>query len=107
MAVRTEDTLLIRQAIAYVSELYRELTQENGAPSLGTQNQAVDFILADSELRKAVAEWARTAEIEEATMEPPRRLPSDAGYHRIRAYMQAIMEAPVLKRPARQPEDRR
>ena len=40
----TEDTVLIRRAIAYVNELYRELTAENGAPSLGTQNQVVEFI---------------------------------------------------------------
>ena len=51
MSAITEDTLLIRQALAYAIELYRELTEENGAPSLGTQNQVVDFILADPELR--------------------------------------------------------
>jgi len=34
----TEDTLLIRRAMAYVVELYREMTEENGAPTLGTQN---------------------------------------------------------------------
>ncbi len=53
-----EDTLLIRQALAYAIELYRELSEENGAPTLGTQNQVVDFILADPELRAAVAHWA-------------------------------------------------
>ena len=37
----TEDTKLGAQALAYVIELYRELTVENGAPTLGTQNQAV------------------------------------------------------------------
>jgi hypothetical protein len=47
MPALTEDTVLIRRAIAYVIELYRELTAENGAPSLGTQNQVVEFILAD------------------------------------------------------------
>jgi hypothetical protein len=47
MPAITEDTGLIRQAIAYAIELYRELTEENGAPSLGTQNQVVDSILAD------------------------------------------------------------
>ena len=35
--------LPIRRAIAYVIELYRELTAENGAPSLGTQNQVIEF----------------------------------------------------------------
>ena len=34
----TEDTALIRQAVAYVIGLFRELTEENGAPTLGTQN---------------------------------------------------------------------
>jgi len=48
----TEDTALIAYAVAYVIELFRELTEENGAPALGTQNQVVDFILADAELRK-------------------------------------------------------
>jgi hypothetical protein len=43
----TEDVVLIRRALAYAIELYRELTGENGAPTLGTQNQIVDFILAD------------------------------------------------------------
>jgi hypothetical protein len=47
MPALTEDTVPIRRAIAYVIELYRELTAENGAPSLGTQNQVVEFILAD------------------------------------------------------------
>jgi hypothetical protein len=32
-----EDTKLGAQALAYVIELYRELTVENGAPTLGTQ----------------------------------------------------------------------
>ena len=49
MATTTEDTTLIGRALAYVIELYRELTVENGAPTLGTQNQIVDFILADPE----------------------------------------------------------
>ncbi len=52
MAV-TENTL-IRQALAYVIVLYHELTEENGAPTLDTQNQVVDFILADPELSRAV-----------------------------------------------------
>ena len=39
------------------NELYCELTAENGAPSLGTQNQVVEFILAAPELREAVAQW--------------------------------------------------
>ena len=57
---RLEDAILTRQALAYVIELYRELSEENGAPSLGTQNQVVDFIRTDPELREAVARWAQS-----------------------------------------------
>lgn len=39
------------QALALI-KLYDELTAENGAPTLGTQNQAVDFILANPERRR-------------------------------------------------------
>ena len=107
MAATTEDTVLIAQAVAYVIELYRELTEENGAPALGTQNQVVDFILADPELREAVAEWGRTAEIDEATTHPARRLPDNPAYRRIRAYMQSIIEPPIFVQPGQDPGDRR
>ena len=106
MPAITEDTVLIRQAMAYAIELYRELSEENGAPSLGTQNQVVDFILADPELRAAVADWARVTEFDEATIAPPRRLPCDAAYRRIRAYLEAIMDQPVFTRPGQDPPDR-
>jgi len=96
MTARIEDTRLKRQALAYVIELYHELTEENGAPTLGTQNQAVDFILADPELRHAVAAWAETTEIDEATTAPPRRLPRDALYDRVRGYLEQIMEPRVF-----------
>ncbi|MBV9378931.1 MAG: hypothetical protein JO320_28425 [Alphaproteobacteria bacterium] len=107
MPAITEDTLLIQQAIAYAIELYRELTEENGAPSLGTQNQVVDFILADPELRAAVADWGGITDPGEATTAPPRRLPCDAAYRRIRAYLESIMEQPVFTRPGQGPPDRR
>ena len=107
MPAATQDTTAIQDAVAYVIELYRELTEENGAPTLGTQNQAVDFILADPELRDAVTRWARLAEIEEATTEPPRRLPGDDAYRRIRAYMESIMEQPVFSRPGQERGNRR
>jgi hypothetical protein len=107
MSAITEDTVLIRQALAYAIEVYRELSAENGAPSLGTQNQVVDFILADPELRAAVAHWARLVESNEATTAPPRRLPCDAAYRRIRAYLQSIMGPPVFTRPGQEPPDRR
>jgi hypothetical protein len=107
MPAITEDTLLIRQALAYAIELYRELTEENGAPSLGTQNQVVDFILADPELRAAVARCGRLVESDEATTAPPQRLPCDAAYRRIRAHLQSVMDQPVFTRPGQDPPDRR
>jgi hypothetical protein len=96
MPPRNEDTELIRHVLAYVTALYRELTQENGAPALGTQNQAVDFILADPVLRQAVARWGRIVDEAEAVAGPPQRLPRDAAYERIRAYMTAVMAPPVF-----------
>src|SRR5258705_9137771 len=111
MALPVEDPKLRRDALAYVIELYDELTAENGAPTLGTQNQAVDFILADPELRHAVAAWAETTEIDEATTAPLRRLPRDALYDRVRGYLEHIMEPPVfiaapLGQPSPNPRDR-
>jgi len=61
MALPVEDPKLRREALVYVIRLCDELTEENGAPTLGTQNQAVDFILADPELCRAVEAWAQTA----------------------------------------------
>ena len=96
MALPIENTALRDAALAYVIALYEELTEENGAPTLGTQNQAVDFILADPELCRAIEEWAQTANIDEATTAPPQRLPYDALYDRVSAFMQRIMEPPVF-----------
>ena len=107
MPAITEDTVLIRQALSYAIEVYRELTEENGAPSLGTQNQVVDFILTDPELSAAVAHWAGVTQPDEATTAPPRRLPCDATYRRIRAYLESIMDQPVFTRTGQQPSDRR
>ena len=103
----TENTLLIRQALAYVIELYHELTEENGVPALGTQNQVVDFILADPELSRAVSDWAQGIEIDEATTDPPSHLPGDNSYQRISAYLQSGMNQPVFTRPGQPPGDRR
>jgi hypothetical protein len=99
MALPVEDTSLRRAALAYVIALYQELTEENGAPTLGTQNQAVDFILADPELCRAVSAWAATANIDEASTAPPRVLPQDAVYRRVRGFMEEIMEPPVFAAP--------
>src|SRR4051812_15641976 len=78
MVVQTKDTGLAAEALAYVIELYHELNAENGAPTLGTQNQLVEFILADPELCAAVARWAEERSIGEATTRPPQRLTRDA-----------------------------
>ncbi|MBV8889670.1 MAG: hypothetical protein JO305_08400 [Alphaproteobacteria bacterium] len=94
----TENTELRRQALAYVGELYRELSQENGAPTLGTQNQAVDFILTDAELSRAISAWARSHNTAEATTMPPQRLPMDALYQQVRGFLIRSMEPPVFVR---------
>ena len=92
MALAVEDVGLRLQALAYVIKLYDELTAENGAPTLGTQNQAVDFILAAPELRRAVAEWAATTNIDEASTAPSRRLSYDEIYRQVRAYLETITD---------------
>jgi hypothetical protein len=94
-----EDIGLRQAALAYVIALYRELTEENGAPTLGTQNQAVDFILLDPERRQRVVEWAANATILEATTAPPRHLPQDTLYVEVRTMMEQIMEPPAFETP--------
>ena len=96
MALPSEDTKLGAQALAYVIELYRELTAENGAPTLGTQNQAVDFIRADPELCRAVAGWAETVWIDEATTTPRQHLPIDALYDQVRVFLERTMAPSVF-----------
>src|SRR5258708_37054215 len=91
-----EDTKLGAQALAYVIELYDELTVENGAPTLGTQNQAVDFIRADPELRLPVADWAKNAGIDEATTAPRQHLPFDPLYARVRAFLELTMTPSIF-----------
>jgi hypothetical protein len=97
MALPIEDIRLREAALAYVIALYEELTEENGAPTLGTQNQAVDFILADPELREAAAAWAAGTPLGEATTAPPQRLPQDGLYQKVRAFLERIMEPPVFQ----------
>ena len=91
------------QALAYVIRLYGEVTAENGAPTLGTQNQAVDFILANPELRCAVAEWSASTNIDEASTAPPQRLPYDQLYQQVRAYLGAIIGQPPGSAPTGTP----
>jgi hypothetical protein len=88
-----EDTELGAQSLAYVIALYHELAAENCAPTLGSQNQAVDFIRADPELRRAVAAWAKAANPDEATTAPRRRLPFDTLYDRVRTVLEGIAPA--------------
>jgi hypothetical protein len=94
-----EDIELRQAALAYVIALYRELSEENGAPMPGTENQVVDFILADPERRRRVAAWAATASFKEATTKPPQRLPQDTFYVEIRTLMERIMAPPVFETP--------
>src|SRR5579883_988357 len=90
------DVELIAAAIAYVTELYRELSQENGAPTLGTQNQMVEIILADPALRDGVRHWAAGRTLDEASLEPPERLPHDHLYRSLREAMAKAMAAPAF-----------
>jgi hypothetical protein len=92
----TKDTKLGLQALDYVNELYRELTAENVAPTLGSQNQAVEFIRADPELRRAVVAWAETVE-DEAVMVPRQFLPFDALYDRLHAFLEQTMIPPAFR----------
>ena len=89
-----ENTGLALQALAYVHKLYAELMADHAAPGLGTQNQAVHFILSDPELRSAVAKWAATTNIEEASATAYQRLPHDELYRRIREYLEKISTPP-------------
>lgn len=98
MAIITADASLVRKALAYTTELYRELSSENGAPTLGTQNQVVDFILADTALRTAIAAWGSAEDTGEATIAPAQRLPCDTAYRRIRDYMASVMGRLVFAR---------
>jgi len=87
------DTTLALHALTYVIRLHADLTSEHGAP-LGTQNQAVDFILADPELSRAVATWAAMTNIGEASTKPFQRLPHDELYRRVREYLEKISSRP-------------
>ena len=80
----TEDSDAIIDALAYVEQLHRELTTENGAPPLGAQNQVVDAILADPFLTAYVRDWAEQNRVLEASVQPPQRLPIDDAYCRLR-----------------------
>jgi hypothetical protein len=88
------DTALALHALAYVIRLHADLTSEHGAPTLGTQNQAVDFILADPDLSRAIATWAAMTNIGEASTKPSQRLPHDELYQRVREHLEKISSKP-------------
>ena len=89
MAQLTEEARLRLAALNYVAALHKEVTQEHGMPPLGTQNQAVDLILGDPELRRALANWAADADLEQITT-AMQRPPHDALYRRVRDYLERI-----------------
>jgi hypothetical protein len=103
MAVPVEDGAVRQAALLYVIALYDELTEENGAPTLGSQNQAVDFILADPELCRAVFEWAVHAQAFEAHAAPPQRLRQDWVYQRVRPFLDEALPPPGFASPPRPP----
>lgn len=96
-----EEPETIIDALAYVTELYRELTDENGAPTLGIQNQVVDFIRAEPDLAAHVRRWAATRHEDDPMPAPPERLPQDAAYERIAARLRAVMDEPAFARERR------
>jgi hypothetical protein len=46
--------------------------------------------------RQPITAWAKTVEIDEATMAPRRRLPFDDLYDQVRAFLQMIMTQRVF-----------
>ena len=63
----------------------------------------VDFILADPELREAIAQWGQAVDTDEATTQPRKRLPCDATYQRVRAYLRRVMDERCSRDPGRNP----
>ncbi len=90
----TDDLRSIAEALAYVTEVYRELAQENGSPTLGTQNQMVEFVLNNGALREAARRFAMQSGQGEAMLEPHQRPPLDAAFCRVRDRMRETMERP-------------
>jgi hypothetical protein len=80
---------LVPDAMEYVEEIHRELTAENTAPLPGTEGRVVSAILADPTLRDYVRDWATRNRALEASLAPPRRVPIDDVYRRVRAMLVA------------------
>jgi hypothetical protein len=87
----TQNLKQIAEALSYVTEIYRELAQENGSATLGTQNQMVEFVLGDEMLRKAAHDWMSQAGGGEATIGPHERPPHDEAFGQVRERMLATM----------------
>jgi predicted transcriptional regulator len=73
----------------------REVAQENGAATLGTQNQMVEFVLSDEMFRRAAQDWAARVGASEATVAGHERPPLDEVFRRVRERMLATMEQPT------------
>lgn len=99
MVFAVEDAALRQAALEYVVALWDELAAQNGAPTLGVQNQAVEFILADPALREAAAAWAARSRADEAATAPPQRLPQDRLYRCLRAVIEGAGAAAILVAP--------
>ena len=83
----SEDSEAIVDALAYVGQLHRELTTENGSPPLGAQNRVAEAILADPALIAYVRDWAKRNVVLEASTAPAQRLPIDDVYRRLGALL--------------------
>jgi hypothetical protein len=85
----SEAPFLVEEAMEYVGEIHRELTTENTAPPPGVEGRVVSAILADPALRAYIHDWALRERVLEASIEPPRRLPMDDAYRRVREMLLA------------------
>ena len=99
-ARQNRDSLLIRQAFAYVIELYRELTQENGAPISARRTRRS---ISSSPIRSCASGHAMGSDRRNrrgddraaaAACRADAALPSGSV-----PYLQAMMEQPVFDAP--------
>ncbi len=86
-----EDEEAVAAALDYATAVYRGLTSENGAATLGTQNQIVEFILADPQLALAARRWAKEGGDGEAELGPKRVPPHDEAFRRIEARLSELL----------------
>jgi hypothetical protein len=103
MPALTEDTVLIRRTIAYLIELYRELTAENGPPPVSGRRTGWSNSSLPTPSCASSRTMGKAADPDGATTQPLRRLPCDATYQRARAYLRRVMDKPVFTRPEQEP----